>query len=72
MGEKECMGCYGAGCKHCDGEPKNQDDSNSVVALSILKQYNNLRTDTEAYLYNVIQWGLGEVDEQPNPSDFGL
>lgn len=41
-------------------------------ALKILKEFNYIRNDTEAYLYDVIKWGLGEVDEQPNPDEYGL
>jgi len=40
-------------------------------ALEILKKYNRLRNDLEAYLYYVIEWALGE-GPKPNPKDYGI
>ena len=40
-------------------------------ALNILKLYNPLRNDLDAYLLDIIEWGLGEC-ERPDPKDFGL
>lgn len=41
-------------------------------ALEILKKYNPLHNDLEAYLYAVADWGLGIEEEKPNPEDFGI
>lgn len=41
-------------------------------ALRELKKYNRIHNDLEAYLYEIIQWGLREQAIRPNPKDFGI
>jgi hypothetical protein len=41
-------------------------------ALRVLMSYNRMRNDLEAYLYAVAQYGLGEIEKQPNPEDYGV
>ena len=41
-------------------------------ALEEIKKYNGLRNDLDAYLYELIEWALGEVDKKPKPESFGL
>ena len=31
-----------------------------------LKKWNKLRNDFDAYLYELCEWGLGEVEEKPD------
>lgn len=40
-------------------------------ALEILKKFNRLRNDLDAYLYEVIEWGLG-MASKPDPKRFGV
>ena len=40
-------------------------------ALMILKKYNPLHNDFEAYLFEITKWGLGET-EKPDPKDYGI
>lgn len=42
------------------------------IALEILKKFNRLKNDTDAYLYEIILWGLGESNNKPNPEDYGI
>ena len=42
------------------------------AALGIIQKYNHLRNDLDGYLYGVVEWGLGEIPEQPKPESFGL
>lgn len=46
--------------------------SNALFALAILKQYNRLSNDRDAYLYEIIEYGLGERNTLPNKSDYGF
>ena len=41
-------------------------------ALAILKPFNPLSNDRDAYLYAVIEWGMGESETRPEPQDYGL
>lgn len=48
-------------------------------ALEILRRYNPLRGDFDAFLLEVAEWGLGQrtigdepTDEKPVPEDFGF
>ena len=41
-------------------------------ALEIIQEFNNLRNDTDAYLHSVIEYALGDIDEEPKPEDYGL
>ena len=43
----------------------------ATEALKILKKYNPLRHDTDAYLFEIVDWGLGKR-EKPSPVDFGI
>lgn len=42
------------------------------AALAEIRRFNRLRTDLDAYLYEVINYGLGKRKEAPLPSDYGL
>ncbi len=42
-----------------------------IEALKILWTYNPIRNDLDAYLLDVINWGLGKQGK-PNPKDFGI
>lgn len=44
---------------------------NMKEALEILKRYNRLRNDLDAYLYDIIEWAL-EDKPKPNPKNFGI
>lgn len=46
-------------------------EDKAIKALKIIRAFNPLHNDTEAYLYDVAEWGLGLIDE-PNPEDFGI
>jgi hypothetical protein len=41
-------------------------------ALSEISRYNRVRNDLEAYLADVAEWGMGEMEDRPNPTLFGL
>jgi hypothetical protein len=41
-------------------------------ALEIIKEFNNLKNDKDAYLFNLVEYALGETDEKPDPVNFGL
>ncbi len=40
-------------------------------ALSVIHSHNLRHNDLEAYLYDMGEWGLGRLDERPNPADYG-
>lgn len=44
----------------------------AINALTILKRFNGLRNDLDAYLFEVIRWGLGERKTKPKPEIYGL
>lgn len=44
---------------------------NMKEALEILKKYNRLRNDLDAYLYDVIEWAL-EGKLKPDPKNFEI
>ena len=44
----------------------------AIEALQILKRYNRLRNDLEAYLFEIINYGLNFRSEKPNPNDYGI
>lgn len=39
-------------------------------ALIIIRKFNRLKHDTDAYLYEVTQWGLGEREDKPKLEDY--
>jgi hypothetical protein len=41
-------------------------------ALLTLKEFNGLRNDTDAYLYQITLWGLGVIPIKPKKEDYGL
>ena len=43
---------------------------NSVEALKILQSLNPIRNDVDAYLYDIAEWGLGNRNEKPDPSEY--
>lgn len=42
------------------------------VALAELKKYNRLRNNRDAYLWDIIEWATGEMEEKPEPANYGL
>lgn len=42
------------------------------TALKEIKKYNPLHNDLEAYLYDMAEWGMGNLEVRPSPSIFGL
>lgn len=46
-------------------------DIPSIEVLKILKKYNRLRNDWDAYLLELIKYGLGE-GSKPNLKDYGF
>jgi hypothetical protein len=43
-----------------------------IWALEILKKYNPLRNDFDAYLYSVCEYALGKEEEKPELEYYGL
>lgn len=41
-------------------------------ALLIIRNYNRLRNDLDAYLFEVAQYGLGERQDEPKAEDYGI
>ena len=41
-------------------------------ALRAHHRINQLRNDTDAYLWDITNWAFGEGDDKPNPEDFGI
>ena len=50
---------------------KPEEIERKTEALKILKHYNRMHNDLEAYLYHVAEWGLG-LCPRPNPKHFGV
>ena len=46
-------------------------EEKEIMALLILKKNMPLHNDFDAYLFDIIEWGLGNGDK-PNPENFGL
>lgn len=44
----------------------------AIEALKILLEFNRIRNDLDAYLFDIIQWGLGDIQDRPDKSDYGL
>jgi len=53
--------------RHLEAENERLRD-----ALKITHRYNRLSHDLDAYLYEVVEWGLGNIEQEPNPEDYGL
>lgn len=41
-------------------------------ALQEIKRFNRLNHDTDAYLFDVAKWGLGERESRPTLDEFGI
>ena len=41
-------------------------------ALKIIRKLNRIRNDKEAYIHDLIEWGIYERHTEPDPEDFGL
>ena len=41
-------------------------------ALEIINQYNHINNDLQAYLFDLGEWGMGKIEHEPSPADFGL
>lgn len=51
---------------------ETEDLADAKAALKILMQANPMHNDRDAYLYEVARWGLGEIDNAPDPVAFGV
>ena len=40
--------------------------------LKMICEYNPLRNDRDAFIQELCEYGLGDIDEEPKPADFGL
>jgi hypothetical protein len=43
-----------------------------VEAIGILRKFNPLHHDLDAYLFEVTEWALGKIKDKPNPKDYGI
>jgi hypothetical protein len=48
------------------------NDKRAVDIIKEIQKFNNLKNNTDIYLYEFCQWGLGIIETKPNPSDYGL
>lgn len=48
------------------------DLEKAYAALHELQKWNRLHHDLDSYLFNIAEWGLGEIDEKPNPESYGV
>ena len=46
--------------------------NNARQALAEINEYNHIRNDLDAYLFDLAEWGLGLRKDRPNKKDFGL
>ena len=44
----------------------------ATKALRIIKSFNHLRNDLDAYLFEVCLSGIGERKDWPDPKDYGI
>lgn len=42
------------------------------IALETCQQFNDIGNDLEAYLYELVDWALGNESEKPSAKDYGL
>jgi hypothetical protein len=42
------------------------------TALDVIRSFNHLRDDKDAFLLEIVKFALGETDELPRPSDYGM
>ena len=47
-------------------------EDKAIEALEIIKRWNILRNDLDAYLREIANWGLGLRPTKPNESVYGL
>jgi hypothetical protein len=47
-----------------------QQKNRMVLTLKELQQFNRLRNDIDAYLYELVEWGLGNKDKHPDINDY--
>ena len=40
--------------------------------LKMICEYNPLRNDRDAFIQELCEYGLGHIDEEPKPAEFGL
>lgn len=41
-------------------------------ALEAYQEFNRVRNDLDAFLFEFGKWALGEITEKPDPKDFGI
>ncbi len=51
-------------------EKKMEEIDRMREALEEIKKFNVLRNDIDAYLYEMVNWGLGINKGKPNPQDY--
>lgn len=44
----------------------------AILALRLIKSFNYLRNDLDAYLFEVYLCGIGEREDWPDPKDYGI
>lgn len=42
------------------------------AALEECNKYNHINNDLQAYLFDKCEWGMGKIDHDVKPEDFGL
>ena len=48
------------------------DNEKLTEALKEYNRFNRIHNDLEAYLFELGQWALGEVEDKPNRQDYGI
>ena len=48
------------------------DHRKMTEALTILKRFNHISNDLDAYLFHIIEWAQGEEPEKPTPEQYGI
>lgn len=51
-------------------EKTAKDFDNMEEALKILQSLNPIKNYVDAYLYDIAEWGLGNMEQKPDPSEY--
>lgn len=49
-----------------EDETEFDSNNNAQKALQEIQKYNHIRSDLDSYLYEVVEWGLGNRPNKPN------
>lgn len=55
-----------------EADEEDRNLLNARDALLEINRHNPIRNDTEMYLYELAEWGLGLNDTKPDPRNFGV